>query len=113
MLDKIALTDEDRILISQLASYPLKSLAQMQIMRRDRKENPLPDEKLVSIDDLCISELQDILHKIDIYVQEIHGLRSSLGSLDEVWMLEYWALKDTIKEKLGGQNLEEEIRIFS
>lgn len=96
---KIALTDDDRKLINNLANYPYLKLST--IMHRNRLSDNKNEENLISIDDLSDSELKDILPQIDVYVVEQHEFRVNLGSFDEVWMLDYCALKDKIKDRLG------------
>ncbi|ACA57545.1 hypothetical protein FDC45_11240 [Clostridium botulinum] len=85
----IILTEEDKEMIDSLKVAPLLKIAN--IGRRNRVEN------ILSIEDLSAQKLKDLLPKIDLYINELYTMH--LG-IDEMWVMQYYALKDSINKKL-------------
>lgn len=84
------LTEEDRKTINALKIAPLLKIAN--VGRKNKVEN------ILTIEDLSNEELSNLLPKIDLYIEELYAMR--LG-LDEVWVMEYYSLKDSINKRLG------------
>lgn len=85
----IILTEEDKKTIDALKVAPLLKIAN--IGRKNKIEN------ILSIEDLSIEKLKNLLIKIDLYITELYAMR--LG-LDEMWVMDYYNLKDSISKRL-------------
>nr|BAP25611.1 hypothetical protein [Clostridium botulinum] len=85
----IALTEEDKEMIDSLKVASLLKIAN--IGRRNKVKN------ILSIEDLSVQKLKDLLPKIDLYINELYIMH--LG-IDEMWVMQYYALKDSISKKL-------------
>ncbi|WP_407301673.1 hypothetical protein [Clostridium botulinum] len=85
----IILTEEDKEMIDSLKIAPLLKIAN--IGRRNKVKN------ILSIEDLSAQKLKDLLPKIDLYINELYT--THLG-IDEMWVMQYYALKDSISKNL-------------
>ncbi|RHW60380.1 hypothetical protein DZC34_16020 [Clostridium botulinum] len=85
----IILTEEDKEMIDSLKVASLLKIAN--IGRRNKVKN------ILSIEDLSAQKLKDLLPKIDLYINELYTMH--LG-IDEMWVMQYYALKDSISKKL-------------
>ncbi|WP_236900199.1 hypothetical protein [Clostridium sporogenes] len=85
----IILTEEDKKMIDSLKIAPLLKIAN--IGRRNKVKN------ILSIEDLSAQKLKDLLPKIDLYINELYTMH--LG-IDEMWVMQYYALKDSISKNL-------------
>ncbi|BAO05180.1 uncharacterized protein CBO05P2_155 [Clostridium botulinum B str. Osaka05] len=85
----IVLTEEDKEMIDSLKVASLLKIAN--IGRRNKVKN------ILSIEDLSAQKLKDLLPKIDLYINELYT--KHLG-IDEMWVMQYYALKDSISKKL-------------
>lgn len=85
----IILTEKDKKTIDSLKLAPLLKITN--IGRKNKVRN------ILSIEDLSIDQLKDLLTKIDLYINELYAIRSGL---DEMWVLDYDGLKKSIKRRL-------------
>jgi hypothetical protein len=85
----VSLTEEDKKTIDALRVAPLLKI--FNIARKKKVEN------ILSIEDLSIENLKDLLPKIDLYVKELFSMRVGL---DEIWVAEYYSLKASINKRL-------------
>ncbi|APR02614.1 hypothetical protein CLQ_13713 (plasmid) [Clostridium botulinum Af84] len=93
----IILTEDDRKTIDALKVSPILKISN--IGRKNKVKN------ILSIEDLSVERLKDLLPKIDMYIKELYDINVGL---DEVWIMEYYALMEAINKKLeGNQNLND------
>jgi arsenate reductase-like glutaredoxin family protein len=99
-MENIILTEEDKEIIDSLKVSPILKLANI--------ARNYTIEDVLSIEDLNIEKLKELLPKIDLYVDEIIKTNSEiyketgdLSMIDEAWLLDYSALKQSIQEKIN------------
>jgi hypothetical protein len=97
--DILTITESDKVLINRLLPSSQLSNA-IRKFRESRYDKSQEKQKNISIDDLSIEQIKDIIPKIDVYVDEIYEFRKAVGNYDEAWIFEYDILKNRLKERL-------------
>lgn len=97
--DILTITESDKSLINSL--LPSSQLSnEIRKFAKSRYDKSQEKQKNISIDDLSIEQIKDIIPKIDVYVDEIYEFRKAVGNYDEAWIFEYDILKKRLKERL-------------
>ncbi|WP_315069370.1 hypothetical protein [uncultured Clostridium sp.] len=102
---KKSLTEEDKNLISQLVKgVQHKRYMKLTSIGIPHNQKSITEEKYLYVSDLEINVLENVLTKIDMYVEDL-GDSIQVVTFDEVWKFEYMQLKDIIKDEINRRNI--------
>lgn len=102
---KQSLTKEDKNLIMGLIKgIQYKRYMKLTSIGVQHDQKSITEENYLYVADLEISVLENILNKIDLYVENL-GDSIRVLTFDELWKFEYMQLKDIIKDEINKRNI--------